>query len=140
MPILLSVLGHHSEPGDPVLLDWLLHLFYSVVGLGPLAIVIVLGVIIVTIPVHDNGSFPHSARQVQHIALMKVEFANNRLRRCYSTFANASRAWGSVVARRYIQRVDELIVADNLNDLYQMPWYRLHRLSGQRAGQFSMTF
>ena len=34
MPILLSVLGHHSEPGDPVLLDWLLHLFYSVVGLG----------------------------------------------------------------------------------------------------------
>ena len=51
MPILLSVLGHHSEPGDPVLLGWLLHLFYSVVGLGPLAIVIVLGVIIVTIPV-----------------------------------------------------------------------------------------
>ena len=51
MPILLSVLGHHSEPGDPVLLDWLLHLFYRVVGLGPLAIVIVLGVIIVTIPV-----------------------------------------------------------------------------------------
>ena len=57
MPILLSVLGHHSEPGDPVLIDWMLHLFYSVVNLGPLAIVIVLGVIIVSIPVAIMAAF-----------------------------------------------------------------------------------
>ncbi|MCY4579132.1 MAG: hypothetical protein OXD31_08790 [Chloroflexi bacterium] len=56
-PILLSVLGHHSEPGDPVLIDWMLHLFYSVVNLGPLAIVIVLGVIIVSIPVAIMAAF-----------------------------------------------------------------------------------
>ena len=51
MPILLSVLGHHSEPGDPVLFDWLFHLFSSIVNLGPLAVVIVLGVIIIAIPI-----------------------------------------------------------------------------------------
>ena len=51
MPLLLSVLGHHSEPGDPVLIDWLLHLFHNVVALGPMAIVVVLGVIIVAIPI-----------------------------------------------------------------------------------------
>ena len=51
MPILLSVLGHHSEPGDPVLFDWLLHLFSNIVNLGPLAVVIVLGVIIIAIPI-----------------------------------------------------------------------------------------
>ena len=57
MPLLLSGLGHHSEPGDPVLIDWMLHLFYSVVNLGPLAIVIVLGVVIVVIPILIMAAF-----------------------------------------------------------------------------------
>lgn len=57
MPLLLSVLGHHSEPGDPILIDWMLHLFHSVVSLGPLAIVIVLGVVIVAIPVVIMAAF-----------------------------------------------------------------------------------
>ena len=57
MPLLLSVLGHHSEPGDPVLIDWMLHLFYSVVNLGPLAIVILLGVVIVAIPILIMAAF-----------------------------------------------------------------------------------
>lgn len=57
MPLLLSVLGHHSEPGDPVLIDWMLHLFHSVVSLGPMAIVIVLGVVIVAIPVVIMAAF-----------------------------------------------------------------------------------
>ena len=57
MPILLSVLGHHSEPGAPVLIDWMLHLFNSVVSLGPLAIVIALGVVIVAIPVLIMAAF-----------------------------------------------------------------------------------
>ncbi len=57
MPLLLSTLGHHSEPGDPVLIDWLLHLFQSLVALGPLAIVIVLGAFIVAIPVVIMAAF-----------------------------------------------------------------------------------
>ena len=57
MTLLLSILGHHSEPGDPVLLDWMLHLFHSVVSLGPMAIVIVLGVVIVAIPVLIMAAF-----------------------------------------------------------------------------------
>jgi hypothetical protein len=57
MPQLLSILGHHSEPGDPVLIDWMLHLFQSVVALGPLAIVIVLGTVIVAIPVVIMAAF-----------------------------------------------------------------------------------
>lgn len=57
MSLLLSILGHHSEPGDPVLIDWMLHLFYSVVNLGPLAIVIALGVVIVAIPVLIMAAF-----------------------------------------------------------------------------------
>ena len=57
MTLLLSILAHHSEPGDPMLIDWMLHLFHSVVSLGPLAIVIVLGVVIVAIPITIMAAF-----------------------------------------------------------------------------------
>ena len=57
MTLLLSILRHHSEPGDPVLLDWMLHLFYSVVSLGPLAVVIILGFVIVLIPIGILAAF-----------------------------------------------------------------------------------
>ena len=51
MSLLLSILGHHAEPGDPVLIEWVMHLFYSIVSLGYLAVIIVLGAVIVTIPI-----------------------------------------------------------------------------------------
>ena len=34
---------------------------------------------------------------------MQVTFANRRLLRNYQNFASASRAWGDIAARRYIQ-------------------------------------
>ncbi len=47
---LLSVLAHHSEPGDPVLMEWIRHQIDSILGLGPAVIVIGLGAVIVAIP------------------------------------------------------------------------------------------
>ena len=44
------ILAHHSEPGDPVLLGWIMHQIDATVGLGPLAIVLALGLVIVAIP------------------------------------------------------------------------------------------
>jgi|TARA_Y100000310_G_scaffold187593_1_gene187614 hypothetical protein len=49
--ILLSILAHHSEPGDADLLDWIRHQIDAIVGLEPLAIIIILGLVIVAIPV-----------------------------------------------------------------------------------------
>ena len=49
--MLLSILAHHSEPGDPVLMAWIKHQLDAVVGLEPWAIVIALGLVIVAIPV-----------------------------------------------------------------------------------------
>ncbi len=57
MPPLLSIAAHHSEPGDPRLLDWIRHLIDNLFGLGPLTIVIVLGVIVVAIPVGILAAF-----------------------------------------------------------------------------------
>ena len=46
-----EVLAHHSEPGDPVLLEWVRHRIDAIVGLEPRAIVVILGLLIVAIPV-----------------------------------------------------------------------------------------
>ena len=69
---------------------------------------------------------------------MKVDFVNQRLLENYKTSARASRAWGPAVARKYIQRVDILNATHQFNDLYKIQSLRLHKLSGQRAGQFSI--
>ena len=48
--MLLSVLGHHGEPVDPTLLEWIGHRIDELVSAGPLTIVVVLGVLIAGIP------------------------------------------------------------------------------------------
>ena len=70
---------------------------------------------------------------------MQVEFATNRLQRCYNAIANGSRSWGPSVARRYIQRIDVLREAENISILYGIRSLRLHRLSGRRRGRFSIS-
>ena len=52
MPVfLLSALAHHSEPGDPILLGWIKDQIDAVLGLGDLALVIILGAIVIAIPI-----------------------------------------------------------------------------------------
>ena len=54
---LLSALAHHSEPGDPVLLEWIKNQIDSVIGLGDLAIVIILGAVVIAIPIMIVASY-----------------------------------------------------------------------------------
>lgn len=46
----LSVLGHHGEPADPTLLEWIGHRIDELVGVGPLALATIFGLAIVAIP------------------------------------------------------------------------------------------
>ena len=48
---MLPVLLHHSEPADPTLLVWIRERIDAVLGLGPAAIVLILGVLIIAFPV-----------------------------------------------------------------------------------------
>lgn len=48
---LLSALAHHSEPSDPVLMEWIKHQIDAILGLGDLAIVVILGAVVVAIPI-----------------------------------------------------------------------------------------
>jgi hypothetical protein len=48
--MLLSILAHNPEPGDPVLLEWIMHQLESIFGLSPGVAVLALGLAIVAIP------------------------------------------------------------------------------------------
>jgi len=48
---ILPVLLHHSEPADPTLLAWIRERIDAILGLGPAAIVLILGALIVAFPV-----------------------------------------------------------------------------------------
>ncbi|HJO83820.1 MAG: hypothetical protein QGG34_03705 [SAR202 cluster bacterium] len=49
--LLLSALAHHGEPIDPELMDWIRHQIDAIFGLGPEAIVLLLGFLIVLAPI-----------------------------------------------------------------------------------------
>ncbi len=48
--ILLDILAHHGEPGDPRLMVWIQDLLDSMLGSGPALVVAALGLVIVAMP------------------------------------------------------------------------------------------
>ena len=48
--VLLALLAHQSEAGHPELLEWIKHQLDSLIGLGPLTVVILLGLVMLAIP------------------------------------------------------------------------------------------
>jgi hypothetical protein len=49
--VLNTALAHHGEAADPTLLKWIKDVLDHLLGLGPWAVIIVLGLIIVLLPV-----------------------------------------------------------------------------------------
>ena len=70
---------------------------------------------------------------------MEVQFANNRLRRCYEDGSMATQEWGPNVGRKYIQRIGILFAAQHFDDLFAIKSLRIHRLVGDRAGGYALT-
>ena len=60
--MLLSVLAHHGEPGDPQLLEWIMHQLNAMLGVGPAAMAMGLGILIVSIPAAIVAFFLLKAR------------------------------------------------------------------------------
>jgi hypothetical protein len=61
--ILLSVLSHHGE-ADPTLLEWIKGVLDHLIGLGPWAVVLLLGLLILAIPVGVIGFYLAQQRRV----------------------------------------------------------------------------
>ena len=45
-----TVLAHHSEPTDPELITWLIHAIDSIVGLGPVVMIVAIGIVVIAMP------------------------------------------------------------------------------------------
>lgn len=69
---------------------------------------------------------------------MQIEFRTNPLQRRYECAAEAERAWGAVVARKYIQRINILKYAKDRNEVIMQSPLRCHPLKGDRLGQYSI--
>ena len=69
---------------------------------------------------------------------MEVRFRTRSLHRRYERSAEAIRAWGPDVGRRYVQRVTALVAAERVSDLYTVRAFDFHPLSGDRQGQHAM--
>lgn len=46
----MGIRAHHSEPTDSELLEWLVHTVDSILGQGPLVMVVLIGVVVIAIP------------------------------------------------------------------------------------------
>ena len=69
---------------------------------------------------------------------MEVYFRINLLRRNYEESARAIRSWGPEVGPRDVTRINELRRTKDFNEVYNIRSMRLHPLTGDMAGKFSI--
>ena len=70
---------------------------------------------------------------------MEVTFRTRKLKREYLRSAMAIKAYGAQVARKYIQRINIIKHAGNIDELTGLPGLRCHPLKGNREGQFAVN-
>jgi toxin HigB-1 len=70
---------------------------------------------------------------------VQVKFRTRELREAFERYRKGVRLWGDFVARRYIQRVKLLQVANSVDDLFKVPPLKFHPLTGDGKGRYSLT-
>lgn len=69
---------------------------------------------------------------------MEVTFRTRKLEREYREHARAVKAYGSEVARRYIERINIVKKVRDIEELMALPGLRCHPLRGNRQGQYAI--
>ncbi len=69
---------------------------------------------------------------------MEVRFRTRKLQKQYEKSREAEKAFGREVARKYVQRVDIIKQARDINELCALPGLRCHSLRGDRQGQWAV--
>ncbi len=70
---------------------------------------------------------------------MEVAFRTRKLEREYRNNTAAVKAYGKQVARKYIQRINIIKHARDIDELIGLPGLRCHPLKGDRQGQYAVT-
>ncbi|MFO7976579.1 MAG: type II toxin-antitoxin system RelE/ParE family toxin [Candidatus Hydrogenedentota bacterium] len=70
---------------------------------------------------------------------MYIEFKTKKLRQQCQSLAALRKAYGEVIARQVVKRINALKAADRIEDLAPLPPTRCHPLKGSRKGQYAMN-
>jgi proteic killer suppression protein len=69
---------------------------------------------------------------------VEIRFRTNKLQRQYERFSDAAQAYGQQVGRKYIQRINIIKHARDIEELEQLPGLGCHPLKGNRTGQWAI--
>jgi toxin HigB-1 len=69
---------------------------------------------------------------------LKVRFRTRKLEKQYTHHLEAEKAYGKEVARKFIQRINIIKTANDIDELMQLPGLRCHNLKGNRRGQWAV--
>jgi len=75
----------------------------------------------------------------QKVSGLEIEFRTNKLEKCFKESRQASKEFGDKVARKYIQRINIIKSAKNLDAVKKLPGLRCHPLKGDRKGQYAVN-
>lgn len=70
---------------------------------------------------------------------MQVKFKTSKLKKQYEQRAEAIKAYGEDVGKRYVLRIGIIKAARSLDELIKAPGLRCHPLTGNRKGQWAIT-
>jgi len=70
---------------------------------------------------------------------VEIAFRTRKLKRQYELSADAIRAYGDEVGRKYIARINLMRQASDVKELRRLPGLRCHPLKGDRVGQWAVT-
>ncbi len=70
---------------------------------------------------------------------MEIRFRTTRLRKQYAEFKCGVKAYGDVVAGKYIDRINILQAARDLHEVKRLPGLRCHPLKGDRKGKWAIN-
>ena len=70
---------------------------------------------------------------------MEILFRTRKLERQFTKSAEAIKAFGQEVGRRYIQRLNIMAAARDLEEVMALPGLRCHELAGNRKGHYAVN-
>ncbi len=70
---------------------------------------------------------------------MEIDFRTNKLEKCFRESGQANKEFGAQVGRKYIQRINLIKAAKDLNAVMKLPGLRCHPLKGNRKGQYAVN-
>ncbi len=70
---------------------------------------------------------------------MIIDFRTNKLKKCYIQPKLAVKTYNNQVARKYVQRVNIIKAAKDLNTIMALPGLKCHPLKGKRKGQYAVN-